>query len=330
MSTELTGGSTPADGGDPRTFPAIYNAEAVAHDGTLAEGDLVRVKSLPGDGPLVLEPAEGGDGSSDTVFYGDDESTPRPRQGGAPVVWVGFEGYVPAEAEDELDIIYTFSNAASDPWFVSWYAAYWADELELSNGDTVDAWADGSGNGQGLALEGGAPEYVAEDSLFGGKPSVLFPGQSDALTVTFGAPLDQPNEVFIVLQVPELVDDQRIAFDGVADGERNLFFRNAGSGGLSIFAGSISSGEHLQSTAAFRANVLFDGTGSFIDTDEVSAFDLDAGDQPSGGLTVGSRYTIEDGLDGGRIAFLGIVDGVLSEQERQDLVAWAQSHYGVS
>lgn len=49
--TRLSGGNTPADGSDPRTFPAIWNAsatsiESVATDLDTAEGDITALKYL--------------------------------------------------------------------------------------------------------------------------------------------------------------------------------------------------------------------------------------------------------------------------------------------
>jgi len=45
--TRLTGGNTPADGGDPRTFPAIWNATATSLESALAEAPVTVSATAP-------------------------------------------------------------------------------------------------------------------------------------------------------------------------------------------------------------------------------------------------------------------------------------------
>ena len=53
--TRLTGGNTPANGGDPRTFPAIWNATATSLESALAEAPVTvsaTAPSSPSNGDL--------------------------------------------------------------------------------------------------------------------------------------------------------------------------------------------------------------------------------------------------------------------------------------
>ena len=61
--TTLSGGNTPADGSDPRTFPAIWNAtatalEGVADDLDTAEGDISTLQSDVAASLLLVETTE--------------------------------------------------------------------------------------------------------------------------------------------------------------------------------------------------------------------------------------------------------------------------------
>ena len=73
--TRLSGGNTPADGSDPRTFPAIWNASATAIEGALADtGASVTVSETapvsPTEGDLWLNSTE----AKMYVYYDDGTS----------------------------------------------------------------------------------------------------------------------------------------------------------------------------------------------------------------------------------------------------------------
>ena len=73
--TRLSGGNTPADGSDPRTFPAIWNASATAIEGALADtGASVTVSETapvsPNEGDLWLNSTE----AKMYVYYDDGTS----------------------------------------------------------------------------------------------------------------------------------------------------------------------------------------------------------------------------------------------------------------
>ena len=73
--TRLSGGNTPADGSDPRTFPAIWNASATAIEGALADtGASVTVSETapvsPAEGDLWLNSTE----AKMYVYYDDGSS----------------------------------------------------------------------------------------------------------------------------------------------------------------------------------------------------------------------------------------------------------------
>ena len=70
--TRLSGGNTPADGSDPRTFPAIWNTSATAIEGVATDvdtkakivntdgdsGKTVYVGSVDPDGTYTLQPGD--------------------------------------------------------------------------------------------------------------------------------------------------------------------------------------------------------------------------------------------------------------------------------
>jgi len=55
--TRLSGGTTPADGSDPRTYPAIWNATATALEAVATDLDTLELSSL--DGVTLSSPVDG-------------------------------------------------------------------------------------------------------------------------------------------------------------------------------------------------------------------------------------------------------------------------------
>ena len=124
--TRLSGGNTPADGSDPRTFPAIWNASATAIEDALAEGgggsitvsDTAPTDPAPGQGDLWWDSANG----KLFVYYVDGDSSQWVDAAGPSVAVqstapTGYEGQLWLDDTDgSMYVYYTDPGGGSSSW----------------------------------------------------------------------------------------------------------------------------------------------------------------------------------------------------------------------
>ena len=124
--TRLSGGNTPADGSDPRTFPAIWNASATAIEGAIAEGgggsitvsDTPPTDPAPGNGDLWWDSANG----KLFVYYVDVDSSQWVDAAGPSVAVqstapTGYEGQLWLDDTDgSMYVYYTDPGGGSSSW----------------------------------------------------------------------------------------------------------------------------------------------------------------------------------------------------------------------
>jgi len=124
--TRLSGGNTPADGSDPRTFPAIWNASATAIEDALAEGgggsitvsDTAPTDPAPGQGDLWWDSANG----KLFVYYVDGDSSQWVDAAGPSVAVqstapTGYEGQLWLDDTDgSMYVYYTDPGGGASSW----------------------------------------------------------------------------------------------------------------------------------------------------------------------------------------------------------------------
>lgn len=124
--TRLSGGNTPADGSDPRTFPAIWNASATAIEGAIAEGgggsitvsETPPTDPAPGNGDLWWDSANG----KLYVYYVDGDSSQWVDAAGPSVAVqstapTGYEGQLWLDDTDgSMYVYYTDPGGGASSW----------------------------------------------------------------------------------------------------------------------------------------------------------------------------------------------------------------------
>ena len=124
--TRLSGGNTPADGSDPRTFPAIWNASATAIEGAIAESgggsitvsDTPPTDPAPGNGDLWWDSANG----KLFVYYVDVDSSQWVDAAGPSVAVqstapTGYEGQLWLDDTDgSMYVYYTDPGGGASSW----------------------------------------------------------------------------------------------------------------------------------------------------------------------------------------------------------------------
>lgn len=218
------------------------------------------------------------------------------------------------------------SSAVFSPLDPAWEHVYWAEgpefvALGLADGATVVTWPDESATSD--LTNGNAsqrPTYVASDATFG-RPVVRFDGTDDDLHVDWGD-IPLPVEIVIVARYRALGADWIFSGAPSAGGpsarDTGGAWRMANS--LVLNGGTVNTSKHLH-------RFVFNGASSGLWVDEVSVLSGDTGTGSMTGITI-PRSSSGLGPAQMDVAFVGVVAGALTAQERSDLHAWAQSHYG--
>ena len=137
--TPLSGGNTPADGSDPRTFPAIWNATATQLEGVADDLDTLEATTLTGVN--VASPVEG----DSLVYDGTDWVNSSNVVSGRNLLYNG--AMQVSQRANSATGITTFGYYTADRWNVSMSSAgTWTQSLE-DDGPT------GSGFGRSLKME---------------------------------------------------------------------------------------------------------------------------------------------------------------------------------
>lgn len=210
-----------------------------------------------------------------------------------------------------------------DPLSIAWDLAFWAEDPSWTNpgdGNAVSQWDDASGNGLHLTQGTGSqqPTYRASTAAFNGQPTVEF--AIDWMS-TAGFTAIATGDVFCVASS----ETSSFVWAG-NDGSHRWDLLHASSGNFALHNG----GSYITvagDTDPHAIRATYDST-DVLNVDGTDILSGNAGTHSLDGLYVGRYYFDTTNRLAGHIAFLGIIDGGLTAQERSDLLAWSQSHYG--
>lgn len=215
---------------------------------------------------------------------------------------------------------------------IGWEHVFWAEGAEfvalgLSDGGTVVTWPDEIGTSDitnGNAAQ--RPTYVASDPTFG-QPAVRFDGSDDNLFVSGGdwPDISQPYEIVMVMRFrSRSADFLYSSSPGTtgADARDTAGSQYLFAAGASLSGGTTDTTQHL-----LRA--VHDGASSSFNVDEVSTMSGNAGTFAMQGLTM-ARSSSGIGPAAIDVPFFGVVAGTLTTQERADIHAYCQAHYGTA
>lgn len=223
------------------------------------------------------------------------------------------------------------------PLSIPWHTAFWAEgpsfeALELSDSDPVPIWPDeASGFGDAeQATPASRPIYVASHSSFNNKPVVQGDGSDDVLVTGTGTALSQPNTVVVIGRVASVaIPGTMVGGERSTGGVSHLVTgdANGATGRYRIYAGTnVRTANNVQDSQAHLFIARFDST----DTLEMDGNQVISGN--AGGFNVEqlSLFAFPNGNEPleGEVAFAALLDGVLTVQQKNALLAWSQSYYG--
>lgn len=215
-----------------------------------------------------------------------------------------------------------------NPLSITWAAAYWAEDPSWTNpgnGNAVSSWRDGSGNSRDATQATGAnqPLYRSSDSGLNSMPTVDFDGTNDYLA-TAGFTIAQPATRVIVVRMKSVVASRHF-FSTNGAGQRNDMNSDSGPITWVMYAGTQLISATVCTTVGAFLIAEYNGVSSSLSLNGSSIASGDAGGQSSGDISLGT-------FNGGagtscHIAFAALKSGLLTAQNKADLLAWSRLHY---
>ena len=197
---------------------------------------------------------------------------------------------------------------------------YIADDIDSSDGDTIDSWSPSEGD---LTLNAvGGPIYRSNG--IGGNPSVEFDGVDD-LFQSSGDSIPQPTHIFVVAKFNDSSGIQNI-FDGESADGRQII--QANSGGYRIFAGSDTVGGGSVDTDPHIYTASFDAENSYLRVDGDQILSGDPGNDGLSMLTLGASNSESDHFEGEISEWLVYSDDKGGEED--DIEELLAQEYGIS
>lgn len=215
---------------------------------------------------------------------------------------------------------------------ISWYAAWWAEDPDWTppaDGGAVSSWRNAGTNGvaatQGTGIK--QPLYRASVASLNNRPAVDFDGSNDTLSSSFGETLSQPL-TRVVVGVLDVVIGNAHLFSADADPRADLYLTPGEAWRMWAGSSEGSFGAPAANTTGFIIMAEYNGASSKggLNTASLTTTATNPG---TGGLDATYLASWNDGqFSNCHLAFAGIYAGVLSASDKDDLVAWSQSHYG--
>jgi hypothetical protein len=217
------------------------------------------------------------------------------------------------------------------PLSIPWVSAYWAEDPSWSNpgdGNAVSSWRDAGTAAADVAQATGSvqPTYRASVAALNSKPAIQFDG-ADHLDATGISTIAQPFCVVTVLNIATVASNQIFINDQTGTSDNLLGVSTSGPAysvrsDTVLSAGTATTGGQLLVVKFDGASTTLEKNGSVAGTGNAGTVAHENA-RYLGGTSLGAA-----GLSNGHLAFVGFIGRDLTSQERSDLLAWSQSHYG--
>ena len=204
---------------------------------------------------------------------------------------------------------------------------YKADDLSLSDGDSVSTWSDLAGSDD-LTQTTSSKQPTYKTGIINGQPVVRTDGTDDFLQTAFGTVINQAVEVYLVCQWASVDDNGDRIFDGETD-RFLLYDRDADSSSAFMFAGDNVGTGGIADTNANIWNLIYDGSNSELRKNDTTEATGDVGANAMDGLTIGAAKddTFHKAVD---FAEIFIYAQKLSASDRDDIHSYFSDEYGIT
>ena len=199
-------------------------------------------------------------------------------------------------------------------------------DFTFSSGSIVSQWNDLSGNGRHFTSSG-TPEPTRTGTQ-NGRPTVVFDGVNDYMVTAAWAAISQPTTIVTVAQFDSIANPSHYLYDGLGTSNRHAIISGTGYGTINHFAGiEAQAGAKDLNWHIFA--VEYNGASTRVRIDGGAASTIDVGTQTLTGLTLASRFSIGDRLNG-EVAHLFLKNAALSLADLNSLGSYLGGRWGVT
>lgn len=217
------------------------------------------------------------------------------------------------------------------PLDIDWYAAFWAEDPDWTNpgdGNPVSSWRNAGSGDWGNAVQATVayqPTFFASQVSFNNKPIVHGDLSDDFLLTDSGTKAFQPNTYVLIAAA---TGPGQHYMDGESTARRHTVYSWQNVNWYSGINRSPAVDLGIDSTTPHLVIADFNTTSSVLEVDGTQIDAGDVGNDELQGVTLFAYRPPVAGGYGGNIAFAAIYNGLLPAQDKADLLAWSQSHYG--
>jgi hypothetical protein len=214
-----------------------------------------------------------------------------------------------------------------DPLSIPWVAAYWAENpgQSFTPDQAVSQWDDGSGHARHAtqATSGTRPVYRASVAGLNHKPGIEFDGARQLGSADYS--VTQPYTIVAVGDLAALTGTRVLVSAGTTVASSGLWY---GVDGWGLAFGASIQSPNVPTTGAHLWVAHGSGAASTLERDGTVIVSGNAGVTTIPRTSIGGRTAATPTFIGD-LAFVGIIDRALTVTEKNHLLAWAQTEYGV-
>jgi len=209
------------------------------------------------------------------------------------------------------------------PQSLFWYEA---DLVEKDLSDAVSILYDKSGKNFHLVQATQVNKPLLIENYQNGQPALRFDGVNDFMRVAFGQTFAQPTTIYVIWNRSSSGISQNIVIDGLDTNNRHSLYNSNNVNG--IFTTAAISYSKTPPFSLILNKAVFNGSMSQFYENNTLRVSGNVGTQPLTGLSLGSRFSNVDFLNGHILALLGF-NRLLSFSEDLNVMNYLNQKYGV-
>ncbi len=238
--------------------------------------------------------------------------------------------FITLNAQSDILLLYGDAAAAWLPTDQAGLVAWYKSDAGITKtaGDSVETWADQSGNSNDLTQSTAGKKPIWTASQLNGYAAVLFDGANDFLIESGGFTLEQPITIYMVFKQTTWTSADRV-WDGAASNSMALI-QQATSPDLAMYAGNFVTSNTTLVVNNYGAMVcIYNGVSSYHQINNETAVTGNCGASDGSGFTLGANFNGSTGWSNIAVAEIIIYSTAHDADTRVIVKAYLNNKYSI-